>query len=37
MYSAAEDNLVFAALQQCMLIGSACDALLHVSNAAVLK
>lgn len=37
MYSAAEHNLVIAALEQCRLIGDAYDALLHVSNAAVLK
>jgi len=37
MYSAAEDNLVFAALYQRLLISNAHDALLHISNAAMLK
>ncbi len=37
MCCAADDNLVFAALCQRMLAGNAHDALLHVSNAAVLK
>ncbi len=37
MYCAADGNLVFAALCQRMLVGNAHDALLHVSNAAVLK